>query len=90
MAGELEGRRGAKPEHRSQRKAFEIQADRRNILAEISRADVEARRPERVEQFVRDEMDLAEVGRFRIAARQVSVPYEGSVMRIAFDAIATR
>jgi hypothetical protein len=49
QAGELEGRRGAKPEHRSQRKAFEIQADRRDVLAEISGADVEAGPPERVE-----------------------------------------
>jgi hypothetical protein len=32
-------------------------------------------------------VDLPKVGRLRIAARQVSVPQERSVMRIAFDAM---
>ena len=66
QAGKLEGCRGAKPEHCSQRKAFEIEADRRDVLAEISAADVEAGRPERIEQFARDEVHLAKIGRLRI------------------------
>jgi hypothetical protein len=38
QAGELEGRRGAKPEHGPQWEAFEIEPDRRDVLAEISGA----------------------------------------------------
>jgi hypothetical protein len=49
QAGELEGRPGAKPEHCTQRETFEIEPDRRDVLAEISGADVEAGLPERIE-----------------------------------------
>lgn len=90
QAGKLQGRRSAKPEHSSQRKALEIEADGRDVLAEISGADVEARHPERAEQFARDEVDLAEIGRLRIAARQISVLHERSRMRIPLDAMAAR
>jgi hypothetical protein len=89
-AGEFQRRRGAQHKHRSQRKAFEVEPDRRDVLTEISGAHFESGRPERIEQFARDEVDLPEVGRLGIAPCQVSVPHEGSVMRIALDAMAAR
>jgi hypothetical protein len=61
-AGEFERRRGAEHNHRAKRKAFGVEPDRRDVLAEISGADFEPGLLERIEQFVRDEMDLPEVG----------------------------
>ena len=87
---EFECRRGAEHKHRAQRKALEVETDRRDVLTEISGAHFESGRPERIEQFARDEVDLPEVGRLGIAPCQVSVPHEGSVMRIALDAMAAR
>jgi hypothetical protein len=87
-ASEFKRRRGAEPKHRAQREACEVEPDRRDVLAEISGADFESGPLERSEQFARDEVDLPEVRRLRIAASQVSVPHVSSAMRIAFDAMA--
>ena len=76
--------------HRAQRKALEVEPNRRDVLAEISGAHVESGRPERIEQFARDQMNLPQVWRLWIAPGQVPVPHEGSRMRIAFDAVSTR
>ena len=51
----------AKPKQRAQRKAFEVEPDRRDVLAEISGAHFKSGCPEGIEQFARDEMDLPEV-----------------------------
>ena len=89
-AGEFERRRSAKPKQRAQRQAFEIKPDRRDVLAEIAGSDFESGYLERSEQLARNEVDLPEVLRPRIAARQISVPHVSSAMRIAFDAMAAR
>ena len=77
-AGEFERRRSAEPKRRAQRKAFEVEPERRDVLAEISGAHFESGRPERIEQFALDQMNLPEVWRLWIAPRQVPVPHEGS------------
>jgi len=48
-SGEFERRRGAELQYRAKRKAFEIEPDRRDVLAEISGIYCESRRPERIE-----------------------------------------
>ena len=55
---EFECRRGAEHKHRAQRKALEVETDRRDVLTEISWVHFESGRPERIEQFARDEVDL--------------------------------
>ena len=89
-AGEFERRRGAEHKHGAKRKAFEVESDRCDVLAEISGADFESGPLERIEQFARDEMDLPEVGCLWIPPREVTVPHERSVMRITFNAMAAR
>ena len=48
-AGEFKRRRGAELQYRTQRKTFEVEPDRRDVLAEISGAHFESERPERIE-----------------------------------------
>jgi hypothetical protein len=82
-AGELERRRGAEHKHRAKRKAFEVEPDRHDVLAEISGADFVPGPLERIEQFVRHEMDLPEVGRLCIAARQVATRKQEEALQAA-------
>lgn len=89
-AGEFERRRAAKLKYRAQRKAFEVEPDRRDVFAEISGVHFESGRPERIEQFARDEVDLPEVGRLWVPPRQITMPHKRSVMRVTFDALAAR
>ena len=49
QTGEFERRRGAEQKHRAQRKAFEVEPDRRDIFAEISGMHFESGSPERIE-----------------------------------------
>ena len=83
--GESDIRRVADPKHRIQRKLLEIEANRGDVLAEISGLYFVAGRPQYVEQFDRHQVDLPEVRRPRIATRQVPVPDKTSVMRVALD-----
>ena len=48
-SGEFERRRGAELKYRAKRKAFEIEPDRRDVLAEISGMHFKSGRPERIE-----------------------------------------
>ena len=89
-AGEFERRRSADLKYRAQRKAFEVEADRRDVFTEISGVHFESGRPERIEQFARDEVHLPEVGCLWIPPGEVTVSHERSVMRITFNAIAAR
>jgi hypothetical protein len=48
-AGEFESRRGAELKDCAQRKAFEVEPDRRDVFAEVSGVHFESGRPERIE-----------------------------------------
>jgi hypothetical protein len=84
-AGESDICRIGDPKHRIQRKLFEIEANRGDVLAEISGLYFEVGRPQYIEQFDRDQVDLPKVRRLRIATRQVPVPDKPSIMRVALD-----
>jgi len=88
--GEFERRRGAEMKHRAQRKALEVEPERRDIFAEISGVHFASGSPERIEQFARNEVHLPEVGCLWIPSRQVTVPHKRSVMRVTLDAMAAR
>jgi hypothetical protein len=60
-AGESDICRIADPKYRIQRKVFEIEANRGDVLAEISGLYFVAGRPQYIEQFDRDQVDLPKV-----------------------------
>ena len=67
-----------------------MESDRSDVLAEVPGVDCKTQRFQETEQFAWNQMDLAEVGRLRTAARQVAVPHNASIMGIAIDASAGR
>jgi len=72
------------------RKTFKVEPDRRDVLAEISGIHFESGRPEHIEQFARDEVDLPQVWRPRLSARQISVPDKLAVVGVPFDPMSRR
>ena len=75
-------------ELRVQRQRLQIEPRRRNVFAEIAGTNVEARLSQRIEQFARDEVDLPQVWRPRLSARQMSVPDKLAVVSVAFDPVS--
>ena len=73
-----------------ERQRLEIEPGRRDVFAKIPGTDVEARVSQCIEQFARDEVDLPQVRRPRVSARQISVPDKLAVVGVAFDAKSRR
>ena len=73
---------------RVQRQRLEFEPGRRDVFAKIPGTDIEARVSQCIEQFARDEVNLPQVRRPRVSARQISVPDKLAVVGVAFDAIS--
>jgi len=73
---------------RVQRQRLEFEPGRRDVFAKIPGTDIEARVSLCIEQFARDEVDLPQIRRPRVSARQISVPDKFAVVGVAFDAIS--
>ena len=73
-----------------ERQRLEIEPRRRDVFAEIPGTDVEARLSQCIEQFAWDEVNLPQVWRLRLSARQISVPDKLAVVSIAFDPMSRR
>jgi hypothetical protein len=83
-------RRVSDVELRVQRQRLEFEPGGRDVFAEIPGTNVEARVSQCIEQFARDEVDLPQVWRSRVSARQISVPDKLAVVGVAFDPMSPR
>jgi hypothetical protein len=82
--------RSADMQLRVQRQRLEFEPGRRDVLAKIPGTDIEARVSQCIEQLARDEVNLPQVRRPRVSARQISMPDKLAVVGVAFDAISCR
>jgi hypothetical protein len=82
--------RGGRSEQdsRPERQRLEVEADRRDVLAEVSRTELIAASPQYAEQFGWDQVRLAQIGQAGLPSGQISVPNVRSSVSVAFDAVA--
>ena len=73
-----------------ERQRLEIEPRRRDVFAQVAGTNVEARVLQGIEQFARNEVDLAQVRRSRVSARQMSVTNKWAIVCVAFDAFSCR
>jgi hypothetical protein len=88
QASQFHDRGRPQSDARPERHPLELKVRRRDIFAEISRADDVATCPQRVEKLERYQVDLTQVGEARLPAGQIPVLDEGSGVSVAFDAVA--
>jgi hypothetical protein len=67
---------------------LKVQAGGGDVLAQVSRSDLEVGFEKDREEFGRDQVDLTEIGQARLAAGEVAVPDERAGVSVAFDAVA--
>ena len=67
-------------------KRAEVDAGRGDVLAEVSRSDLEPGRPQLVEELGVDQVDLAQVGRVGVLADAGAVLHGGALVGVALDA----
>jgi hypothetical protein len=87
-AGQLDHRHGSKLNQRPERHPLEVQAGCGDILAQVTRCDLEARFREGFKELERDQVDLSEIGYAGPAAGQITVSDKWTCVCVAFDAMA--
>jgi len=84
---ELDDRVVANREPTAKRQLLQSKALGRDIFAKLAGMNVEAVVPHRQQQFFADQMNLPQIGKPGMAAREIPMLYVRARMRIALDAM---
>jgi hypothetical protein len=84
---QLYDRRGSELDEGPERHPLKVQVGGGDVLAEVTRSDLEASFKEGCEELGWDQVDLSEIGEAGLATGEIAVPDERAGVGVAFDAV---